>query len=156
MTSLMVHTVYIYSLFHSSLWNCFPAFWSRLLLSIKTDVLYKKCLIISPIWNFLPNTFFRKFNEIFFRFQRCTAFRQFYWDKENLNMSSHLTLYIGLCLNLGLGFTHFTCLCDRSRTITICALHCVPKLMFVQNIYMLICRKAYSQNVWKLVKRIPD
>ena len=87
--------------------------------------------------------YFRKFNEIFFKFQRCTAFRQFYWDKENLNMSSHLTLYIGLCLNLGLGFTHFTCLCDRSRTITICALHCVPKLN--------VCSKYLHANLSKSI-----
>ena len=130
-----------------SLFSCF--------LKQTTQIHQDRCFV-QNVFNYKSIWIFRKFDEIFFKFQRCTAFRQFYWDKENLNMSSHLTLYIGLCLNLGLGFIHFTCLCDRSRTITICALHCVPKLMFVQNIYMLICRKAYTQNVWKLVKRIPD
>ena len=133
--------------------HCFPAFWNKLFWSIKIiltshSLFVQNVFNISPIWNFLPNTFFRKFNEIFFRFQRCTAFRQFYWDKENLNMSSHLTLYIGLCLNLGLGFTHFTCLCDRSRTITICPGALWTKTsMFVQNIYMLICPKVYPQKL---------
>ena len=119
---------FIFVKFHGqfTITHCFPAYWNRLFWSISNFKLTfcSKCIEYKSY-----------FNKIFFKFQRCTALGQFYRDKENLNMSSHLTLYIGLCLNLGLGFTHFTCLCDRSRTITICALHCVPKLMFVQNVY---------------------